>query len=454
MPWPGTGGGGGAVSAGPAPAPVADERRLGVGFTVGALVVALAAWSAFHTQSPALTADEVAFGALLAVLGVGGWVALLFTRAPIGRPLLWALALAGWDLLNVLVAWSNGIGPAEWLRAAFPQLVLPSFLVLGWLAAPSAAARRRLLTLLTLLGAAVIVASLVAVRSIRLEDVADLQFLRQFGGDFYAPFTATLAYATLFTRDGRRAQPLALTVLLLLVGGLGLAVSFTRTYWLSTALSLLVFAALLARHRRGEFTRVVIALPALGFVAATAALVLAPANVIELLGQRAGDLADLGSVFSFRERLVESAAALEQASRNPLSFVVGNGLGARFSYDYVHPVSGIVYGGLDLQYIHNYYVYLVFTKGAVGLLLFVALWVSLLREARRVLWAPSAGLDHVALAMFAASANLLLASLTTPQFENFQWPMVFGLLLALAARPVSAPAPAAASSPGLPAQGR
>ena len=67
-----------------------------------------------------------------------------------------------------------------------------------------------------------------------------------------------------------------------------------------------------------------------------------------------------------------------------------------------------------------------------------AVWLSLLRAAHARLRDTDAGLDHVALAVLAASTNLLLASLTTPQFENFQWPMIYGLLLALAARPLSA----------------
>ena len=262
--------------------------------------------------------------------------------------------------------------------------------------------------------------------------------MRQFGGDFYAPFTVTLAFATLFTNDGRQAQPRTLTLALLAVGLTGLAVSFTRTYWLSTTLALMVFGAALAWSRGREFARLSLALPIAAFVVVTVALLVVPANVIELLGSRLGKLGDIGSVLSFRERLVESGAALSEQVRNPLSLIVGNGLGAQFSYEYVNPVSGIVYGGLDLQYIHNYYVYVFFTKGAVGLLLFGALWLSLLRAAHARLRDTDAGLDHVALAVLAASTNLLLASLTTPQFENFQWPMIYGLLLALAARPLSA----------------
>lgn len=412
-------------------------RRSAAGFVLGVVVVLLAGYAGFHEQTAELTLGEIIFGGGLALLAVGGWLGLLLTTAPLGAPVRWAIALATWEATNLAIAYSNGVSPNEWLRLAFPQLVFPSFIVVGWLAAPTDRVRTRLLTMVTVMGAAVIIGSMLAVRSISLTDITDLQLIRRFGGDFYAPFTATLAGVTLLSAHGRRSQPLGLTLSLLVVGLVGLALSFTRTYWASTAVALVGTLALMWRVRHRDFRLAIILLPVTAAILFTFALLFLPRNIVSLLETRLYDLGNVGNVESFQERILESRAALSTQLENPLSLVVGSGFGAEFGYEYVHPRSGVVYGGHGLKYIHNFYVYLIFTQGLVGLGIFLGLWMALARDIYRNLRLADAEgppIAHVYLGAAAAAVNLLVANLTTPQFENFQWPMTFGLLVALGAR--------------------
>ena len=82
---------------------------------------------------------------------------------------------------------------------------------------------------------------------------------------------------------------------------------------------------------------------------------------------------------------------------------------------------------------HNYYAFLLLDVGIVGLVLFAALWISFLRQTFYEISRKStrsSSLFPVQLAAVTISVNLLIASVATPHLVNFQFPVIFGLLVA------------------------
>ena len=107
----------------------------------------------------------------------------------------------------------------------------------------------------------------------------------------------------------------------------------------------------------------------------------------------------------------------------------------------MHSVTGQVFGATPTQYSHNHFAYLLFTTGAVGLIIFLGLWLSIFRNVSAHLASERdepAILVPVRLAILTVSANLLIASITTPQFQEMQWTLIFGVMLGLS---IDAPTP-------------
>ena len=414
------------------------------------LCIVVIALGAFHEQSEALTPSEVVLGGTLVTLAGLGVASALLSPNRMPAPLRWALLLACWYLINAVLALANSVDAFTWLRFAFPALLLPFYMVLSYTQFRAPEVRRRLLLLIAAVGAAVIVVSLSGFRTLTVGDVTDLQSLRKFGGDFFAPFTVVATLPFVLTREGRRALPLVLGLPLLLIGLMGLAVSFTRTYWLSTGVSLVVLTLLLWRYCRRDFWVVAVSAPiAMSTIVATV-LLRAPGNLLEMLAQRASDLFARRDMASFQERLAETLGLLHAQNHNPISYVVGNGFGATFEYSWVHTVTGEVFGAVPTQYSHDYYAYVLFTTGVLGLLLYVSMWISLFRNVTAHLSRErSAGgvMVPVRLAVLTISANLLFASITTPQFEEMQWTIIFGVILGLSIDPLKRTVPDRAGSP-------
>ncbi len=396
---------------------------------VGAALVLV---GAFREQSPGLTPQEVALGGAIALLAGWGLLSLLVTVRPLTPPIRWSLAFGSWCLVNSVIAVANGIGPGLWLRFAFPALLFPTFLILGWGQFQNAATRRGLFVALALVGAIVVVLSLLGLRSITLADVRDLQFLRRFAGDYFAAFTAAAALPLALTNDGRRLLWWPVGIAILAIGTVGLALSFTRTYWIATGVSTLVLIALLFRHRPRDASAVVARLAAVFLIAIVLLSPLVPENVFGFLAARFADVARITGVTSLQERFQESFAVLDAALTNPLSVLLGNGFGAAFAYEYVNPVTGVVEGAQTLQYVHNYYVYILFVTGLVGVTLYLGLWVTILRTLWRGLArdaAKSGPLVVVRIATITLAVNFLVSSVATPHFMNFDWAIAFGLLI-------------------------
>lgn len=391
-----------------------------------ALVAVVVVSGALIPQSSGLTGGEVARGGAIAALGAWGLLAVLVANRRLPTPITIALIQLAWYSVNVVIAASAGVTPLSWLRLAFPALVFPCFFGLAWAYLRDDA--RRVGGLLTLLvaAAALILINMAGLRHLSITRVGDLQMLRHFAGDYSAPFVTVVALPFVLTDDGRKVLPWPLGVLLLLIGMAALGLSFTRTYWIATACSTAVLVVLMARYAPRDFRRVLIAAPIL-LVVIILLLQRLPVNLLGFLTARASGLGQIGHVTSFEERLRESHAVLTTVAKEPLTALVGAGFGATFVYEWVNPVSGVVEGLVATSYVHNYYVYLLFVSGIVGLGLFVAVWGSWGRAMLRTR-PRDVGTLALRLAAITAVVNLLVCSVATPQWMNYDWTAAFGLL--------------------------
>ncbi len=188
-----------------------------------------------------------------------------------------------------------------------------------------------------------------------------------------------------------------------------LAITFSRGYWITTALGIVSLVFLLkgvARRRLIVFSGVAISL------AVIVALAIFPGlfgSVIAGLGERLSSISI--NTLSLRDRLVESQAVVGKVEANP---VIGYGLGSLFSFfDIIHSRT------LETWYIHNAYLFLLFKFGLTGFLLFLTMYLKRVSTLFK-LWRKTQSTADNALvsAMLLIPLMMLFISVTSPQFDD------------------------------------
>jgi len=164
-------------------------------------------------------------------------------------------------------------------------------------------------------------------------------------------------------------------------------------------------------------------------------LLVTPTPVSRFVVSRVASIPQATYDLSFLDRVMELQGLWNSAVQNPFSILVGNGLGAKFTFYSPNPWSWGGTGWIENDYSHNYYAYIFWSTGLLGLSLFLLFWGSILRQASKILRPSSnilAGLSYYLIGICTAVVNLLIASLTGPPLMSFKWAVYFGVLIGLA----------------------
>jgi O-antigen ligase len=199
----------------------------------------------------------------------------------------------------------------------------------------------------------------------------------------------------------------SIMILFLAINVFALATTFSRGYWITSALGILLMGFFLkeeARKRMISLTGFAIV------VAAVAAFIILPrlfGPFLTGLLERVSSIST--NAISLRSRLAESQAVVRKISGSP---VIGYGSGALFSfYDILSNTT------LRTWYIHNAYLFLLFKFGVVGFLLFFAMYAKRF-SALITFWRKTSSEFENALVSIGVviSLMMLFLSFTSPQF--------------------------------------
>ena len=346
--------------------------------------------------------------------------------------------------LNGAVARLFSVDGAAWARRAFVASSMPLAAAGAWLAGGAHRARR-------LVWAVVALCAGIAVYYLTLFHPGDsLLQVRgaykgaffQTGGTYSAAIVATVTFPFLLARTRWR---LILGPLFLL-GLAGVAVTFARTFWVTTPAALALSVAALKGHRLGR--RVGLGLATVLVVSLLIQGTGPGSRYAALAGER---LTQRNMSGTFR---VEEAGGLLHAMRaDPTTLVLGAGLGNTFSFHSTDPYAIGGVGVTTRDYSHNWYLEVLWTLGVVGLVVVVAFLASVCRMLLVALRrAPSAGEPEpwdrfLCAGLLGTFVNFTLAAVTYHPFGILLWNLVLGLLAGAAcslAGPVRAPAHAPA----------
>lgn len=389
--------------------------------------------------NPEISTFEFLTASVLAIVFFWGTIRFLIFRGDIPKPLFYLLGFLAWSGINIIIALSNGVEPLWWFRRFFPMLIVPLTALASMIAFHSQRQMHVAFVMLILIGLMVVLQALFQIRSVDLATVANLQDLRRYGGGYYSAFGLCLIIPFLFRRPRLKLPTWLLVTCALAIFFVGLVLSFTRTYWISTMVALLFMVYLLAQIRR-------VAVPVLlTWVAVPTGLILAfffwgtPTTISRFVVLRVASISQATHDLSFMDRIMELQGLWNSAAQNPISILAGNGLGARFTFYSPNPWSWGGVGWIENDYSHNYYAYLLWSTGFVGLFLFLLFWWDMLRRAIKAVRLFSNVsvvspyyLPYYLIGICAAVVNLLVASLTGPPLMSFKWAVYFGMLIGLA----------------------
>jgi hypothetical protein len=414
-----------------------EQNTVSLLFIVGVFTLLL---SLGEKEGHSITVYEQIYGSLVIVVFALSLIKFLINKnVEIPRTMLYWILFGCLAIVNVILAIFNGVTVIWWFRRFFPVFVLLTFALFSFVELKSIRRIFAMYIILVIAGLFKVIVSLIGLTSINLSTISSFQKIRGFSGGYYTIFTLSLIFPFLFIRNVRCLWK-TLIYLSFTIALVGLFLSFTRTYWISSVIGLLFAFYLLSRIReRKNLFNVTFQCIFIAIIIILVGIIIYRPLVIDLFA-RANLSSGLHSL-SFQDRLSEIKGIIHTISNNPLTILSGNGFGAKFTFYSVNPFSWGQFGWMSNDYSHNYYMYLLFDTGILGLSLFLAGWISLIIRIRKVLiiyrntskWIGK----YLLIGIVTAIVSLLVASLTSSPLAHFIWANYFGILIGSAINLVS-----------------
>lgn len=395
--------------------------------------------SALHHGSSDLTIYDVLIGAGPTVLAV--WTVLRWSLATHGsrrtisipRTTLWLLLFISWATVSVVPAILNGVFLIEWVRRFVPIL---NFGLMTFFASIAFRSRKQVclgIAFLITVGGLMVLASLAQADITRFATAP--QTVRRFSGGYFGPMTLMLA-VPLLIRISRRPPILRLVVAFGAIAGLiGTVVSFTRSYWIGTVVAI-PFVFLLSHSGQERHELLFKGTWVAGLVGLSVLVLSLVSNAGDILMQRAFSMTALFQSRSFLDRVYELYGLLSTAVKRPVGIILGNGFGAKFTFYSVNPWSWGGVGYQSIWYSHNFYAYVFWTTGLVGLILFLLFLRSTFITGLRTINHATGIYQGYALALMGVVIQFSITSLTAPSLPQLEYAVYlgveFGLLIGLA----------------------
>lgn len=403
--------------------------------TLSILIFASLILVTLQEGTPEVTSFEIIVAGILGVILLWGISQFLISRNNIPRPLFYLFGFLVWSGVNVVIALTNGVDLLWWLRRFFPIPILSSMALVSMVTFRSQRQLRVAFVILTLIGFIFVFHTFSQIRFVGLEAITNLQDIRGYGGGYYSAFGCCLTAPFLFCRPRLKRLVWLLIICALVVFTLGLILSFTRTYWISTTIAMILMTYLLARVRRVAIAVFFARIAVLALLILALLLCVAPTNISGFVISRVTSISQAKDDLSFVDRISELQGLWDSATANPITLIIGNGLGAKFAFYSSNPFSWGGVGYMENDYSHNYYAYLFWSTGIIGLFLFLFFWASLLWQMIKTLCNTSntsLKVPYYLIGIYTATVNLLIASLTGSPLMGFKWAVYFGILIGIA----------------------
>jgi len=386
----------------------------------------------FHQSSQEISFYEMVLSFVALIVVIISVLSLLVSKKPLPKPLIYLLAFTIWVVLDIFIAWASGVDLLWSLRRFFPIF---TFAGLALAAFTSFRSNKEILIAyweMVFISIIIILRSMSGLNYINLGLIDNAQLLRQYSGEYFASFSFCLVLPFFFYKMKSKFLKVAIFIAVFL-SGFGLVFSLTRTYWISTTLSVLFMIYLIKRKQRNFAFGVFFRLATFGVLIIVIIILIANEINVPIVTYALSRINSINTDLSFLDRLMELKGIWESILKNPITILIGNGLGAKFTFYSVNPFSWGTLGWMQNDYSHNYYAYLLWSTGLIGLVLFLMAFGSFLRQSIQCLVCSKemSWSDVYLIGVSAVVVNLLIASLAGPPLFDIKWSIYFGVLVGL-----------------------
>lgn len=373
-------------------------------------------------------------GLLVVIPGLGAWAVLVWrwtsrrTHVAVPNVLVWLLLFGVWSIVSIFPAIANGVNVITWGRRLFPPITLVTVTLVTVFTLRSREHVSLLYSVLVGIEIVAVLIPLFGLLSVDFSTVNNLQYLRDFGNDQHAGILITLLLPTVFGYRHLNRLQQAAAALGFIIAGMGLFISFTRTMWIATAAAI-VFTTVVYLHQRSPNVRILLFGTLCSLFGVVFVSAVAPDNLLMFLIERIRSIPNALQSASLGDRIFELHGLLSDAVENPLMLIVGHGWGAEFTFYSINQYSWGGRGWTSNAYSHNYYAYLLWAIGIVGLAFFLRYWQLVFRNGVRMLVHDGFDGDgFYLLGCMAATISLLVSSLTGPLLTDVKWCVIFGII--------------------------
>ena len=396
--------------------------------------------SLFYTEE--ITSLEIFWGMLF----VAGFIGAL-SRALLGRKrlllsfkkevILWlTMFFLFWGAVSSLVSLSGGEPVIWWLRK-YVEFI--GYLLIFWVVWSIDQKNEKwvkiLLSLFLFIGVAKGCQQLIYYYQVLPQAIAlnNFQILR---GRFYVEFfgfPSSILAMCLYIYSKKRTEKL-LFALLAFFFLILLVLSFTRSMWMGFIVSFLILLFRFKRFR-AKIAKIILSLFIVVIAAIGGGFLLRREIMFYLFDWvkvRLLSFLELEVQLSMLDRFAEWKALWSLSWKKPF---FGYGIGRSFTFYSINPWSWAEEGGIgwvSIRYSHNIYLYLLYTMGIVGLLLFMMLIFSVIRKARIMQNESSEPfVKAYCAAIYSIFFGFLVTSITSPIFMGKANSVYIGLLIGI-----------------------
>ena len=360
-------------------------------------------------------------------------VILLTTQRLPGLIWFWAI-FALLILLNIIIAWINGLDLIVWLKYTLPITAWPASAIITYSIIDSREGAYSMYRwVILILTVPIIIFYLVMIVNImQLFSLGSIDIFRglTIWSEGIGHFGVLLILLTLPFVKKHYA------LIIMLFGAVALAISSVRSLWIAVVITFFLMLVVIYRARstsapnkylnnigRHLFIRAIV----------TSCIVIASLYFLTPVGgpivKRAGDLLRdrvVGDI-SLRDRVEEGQAIIENLKMAPVVVFPGAGAGAYYHYKPTR-YSYSKDQGAYCNYSHNYYLHLLWNYGIIVLVIFLIGLVQVLRRSYVLLIRNDQLIQEIALGITITIIATAIAANVSSFYNYLRWYLLFGIL--------------------------
>lgn len=354
-------------------------------FILGALIFLSLILIIFRPESSTVAVIELVIGFLLLSASLLGLIVFIFSKQELPKSLLYFSLFVLWSAITLIISLHNDVSFSWWARRFFPVFIFPMIALSVMAVFKTYKQIRTVYITILLISLISILRSLLPIVFAHVSLFPNCDSFRNYSGWNNGLFVFSLGLPILFYN--KLKNKILKTSLFLIIGLsiFSMVISLTRTLWIGAAITIFITSLLIVKSADKfsyrSFLNYVVKSSIVFFLIMILTFFIFPQNIKSCFTSRLNSIPHLSKDPAVRDRISESKGVLNSFTKisNSNSFVktyltifVGNGLGSNFTYSSVMTGKQL---DVSKDFAHDYYTYILWTTGIIGLFLFLlAIW--------------------------------------------------------------------------------